>query len=280
MMRRSKWGWMAVAAFVPIGACSSSPSAEPDVVDDAGPSSVPTENPPQGKPPSGKPDSGPEVPDTDAGSDADVPDASDTCLTTPPGNACGLVPQCGCASSETCDIADLSGNVGCVAFGKADAGLPCTTTSGCAKGLTCVFGTCHAFCKVGGDSCANGSCVALSASDDVPIPNFEVCTKRCDLRDPSACGGVTPAGTGVCSIDGAGSTDCVAGGNLTEKQPCSETESCGPTLVCITLKQGNETTSECRRWCRVGTNDCGGTSVCQGFSTKEMVDGIEFGICS
>lgn len=273
-------GWSVAVALLPIGACATTPSADDPVVDDAGPASVPTETPPRGRPPASKPDSGPDVPEPepDAGGDADVPDAA-ACETTPPSNVCGLVSQCGCESSQTCDIADFSGNVRCVAFGKAAAGSPCTTTSGCARGLTCVFGTCHAFCDVDGDPCANGSCMALSLSDDTPIPNYEVCSHPCDLRDPMACGGATPAGTGVCSTDGMGSTDCVAGGNLTEKEPCSAGGECGPALVCITLTIGNETTSECRRWCRVGEGDCGGASVCQGFSTKEIIDGVEYGIC-
>lgn len=267
------------SAFVVPLACSSTDTAPPTDVNSTPTSTVPTERPPQPKPDASSPPVEDATTPPDSSDTGSPTDAGETCQGTPPSNACGLVPQCGCADTETCDIADLSGNVACVAFGKAPLGSPCTTTSGCAKGLSCIFGTCHPFCETAGAVCPGGSCLQLQSSQGDDIPNYKMCTVQCDLRDATACGGMTAAGTGVCSLDGSGGTDCRAGGNLTEKQTCSESALCGPGLACISYKQGTDTRSECLRWCHVGTKDCGGTTTCQGFSTKLMVDGVEIGVC-
>ena len=128
--------------------------------------------------------------------DASVPPPGD-CKTAAPSNACGLAPQCGCAPSETCDVVDAQGTVACVAFGKAAMGHPCTATPGCAKGLTCLFGTCHAFCGEPGKACAEqgtGACVQVAGQGGGAIPNLAVCRVSCAPHDPSSCGGETNAG--------------------------------------------------------------------------------------
>ena len=163
------------------------------------------------------------------------PDAPDTCKRTAPSNKCGLVPQCGCTLAETCDVEDSSGNVGCVTAGKAAMGAPCVATAGCALGLTCVFGTCHAFCDNPGSACTapkTGGCIQVKSAAGAPIPNLTVCRVACDLRDVSACGGTTAAGTGVCMVDDNGATDCATGGTRTVNQTCTPTDECGPGLVC------------------------------------------------
>jgi hypothetical protein len=212
--------------------------------------------------------------ETDAGTDG----PSEVCKTTAPSNKCGLVPQCGCTLAETCDVEDGAGNVGCVVAGKAAMGHPCTTTSGCTKGLTCVFGTCHAYCATAGAKCTEpktGDCFQVKNTSSADVPNLKVCLVACDLRDPSACGGTTAAGTGVCGVDSTGKTDCQSGGTRTVNQACTPTDECGPSLVCV----GSAGASTCKKWCRVGTNDCGGTTVCGSFSTKVMVGATEYGAC-
>lgn len=215
-------------------------------------------------------------------SDASVkPDAApDTCKRTAPSNKCGLLPQCGCTLAETCDVQDTSGAVDCVTAGKAAMGAPCVATAGCSVGLTCVFGTCHAYCNNPGNACTGaklGACVQVKDQSGAAIPNLSVCRVACDLRDVNACGGTTAAGTGVCMVDDKGETDCAEGGTAAVGQTCSPTVECGPGLVC-TLS-GSATTGTCKKWCRVGTNDCGGTTACNGFQDKVMVGTVEHGAC-
>lgn len=204
------------------------------------------------------------------------------CVTAAPSHRCGVAPQCGCSSSETCDVVDTSGNVRCVPFGKAPMGRPCTATAGCAEGLTCVFGTCHAFCADPGSPCGEdgtGACIQVQASGGA-IPNLAVCMVQCAPHDPKSCGGDTNAGVGVCLVDGDGGTDCQQAGTRKENQGCSPQDDCGSGLVCVTPTNASST---CKRWCRVGTTDCGGSVQCQSFSTKVMVKtasgSLEYGAC-
>ena len=264
-------------ATVVLAACSSSSERAPYTEDSP---TVPPETPAQNGTPVASPQAAPATSqtETDAGTQ---PDAPDTCKRTAPSNTCGLVPQCGCTLAETCDVEDSSGNVGCVTAGKALMGAPCVATAGCALGLSCVFGTCHAFCDNPGSACTapkTGGCVQVkSGTPATAIPNFSVCRVACDLRDVSACGGTTAAGTGVCQVDGNGLTDCAMGGTRTVGQSCTPTDECGPGLVCALT--GTATTGACRKWCRVGKTDCGGTTTCSGFQTKVIVAGVEHGVC-
>ncbi|MBS2016544.1 MAG: hypothetical protein JST00_26910 [Deltaproteobacteria bacterium] len=215
----------------------------------------------------------PQVPE-DAGTDSAV----DTCVRTAPSKKCGVAPQCGCTATETCDVQDSAGNVACITAGKGAMGVPCATSAGCARGLTCVFGTCHELCGNPGGKCTTpktSDCLQVKSTGGAAVPNLAVCLVACDLRDPNACGGTTAVGTGVCMVDDKGVTDCQEGGTRTLGQTCSPTDDCGPALVCVT--SGGSST--CRKWCRVGTNDCGGATVCGGFSTKVMVGTTEYGAC-
>jgi hypothetical protein len=215
-------------------------------------------------------------PPEEAGVDPPPPD---DCERTPPSLVCGLAPQCGCSASETCDLADLEGVVRCVPAGKAPMGHPCTSTVGCARGLSCVFGTCRPFCDKAGSACAEdgaGQCIQVQ-SQGSPVPNFKVCRVSCDLRDADGCGGTTRAGTGVCVVDVDGATDCVGGGTRAQGEPCTPSDDCGPSLVCVTT--GGAETGACRRWCRVGQPDCGANTQCNGFQNAVVVDGVEHGAC-
>lgn len=269
-----------VAAFAPLFAlvaCSSEPAARKGFAETAAdPSSPEAED--EDAPPSDEPASTPiDTEDPPPPADDDPPPSN--CKTAAPSNACGVVPQCGCAKTETCDVVDSKGTAKCVAFGKAPTGKPCTATAGCAQGLTCVFGTCHAFCDKPGTKCTqagNGDCVQVGAQGGAAIPNLSVCMVECAPHDASSCGGKTNAGTGVCFVDNEGNTDCREGGSRTENQTCSPTDECGPGLVCTTPSTGG---GSCKRWCRVGTNDCGGSTACRAFSTKVIVSAVEYGAC-
>lgn len=262
--------------FVACVACSSA-GASRSYTDD-----TPTEPPPTTDLGSGKDDAKTDqTKPVDTSTDASTPDAGDTCGRTPPSNVCGLDPQCGCGPGETCDLADLSGGVECVTAGKGAMGVACTSTAGCALGLSCLYGTCHAFCSNAGTACTapgTGKCIQAEDDKGVAIPNAKACAVKCSLVDPNSCGGTNAAGTGVCFVDDAGATDCQAGGTKADGATCTGGD-CGPGLGCITITQNGATSNVCKKWCRVGQNDCGAGKTCTGFGTKLIVDGVEHGTC-
>jgi hypothetical protein len=195
-------------------------------------------------------------------------------------NACGVAPQCGCTSTDTCDL-DSAGNAACVAAGLTAMGRACSSTTSCGRGMTCVFGTCRPFCAVADAGCGvqgTNVCTQVRLQDGGAIPNFKVCQVDCDLRDPNACGGTNGAGTAGCVHDGEGRTDCETMGTVPENQACSAQARCAPGLICV-YPAAQPTNLRCKKWCRVGVNaDCGGQT-CTGFTTKAMVGSVEYGSC-
>ncbi len=263
----------ALSAIV-VGACATAVERTPFEQEPAG--TTPTDPPPTNAPPTSTTQSGPTQTQPEAGS----PDtaAPDTCKRTAPSNKCGVAPQCGCTAIETCDVQDSAGNVACITAGKGAMGTPCQSSAACGRGMTCSFGTCHELCGNPGGKCTSpktSDCMQVKLQSGAAVPNLAVCLVSCDLRDPNACGGTTASGTGVCVVDDKGVTDCQEGGTKTNGQACGAGAECGPALVCVT----SGTTSTCRKWCRVGTNDCGGTTACGGFQTKIMVGSTEYGAC-
>ncbi len=268
-----------IASSVALAACSSAQSRAPFTEEVPAAASTPAEMPEQSAVPPKTPQSGPVTTGTDAG--PSQPDAGpDTCVRAPPSNKCGVAPQCGCTLAETCDVPDATGNVECVVAGTAKMGAPCVATAGCAVGLTCLSGTCHAFCGNPGSACtiaSTGSCVQVTDSANAPVPNLSVCHVACDLRNANACGGTTAAGSGACILTDKNETDCAKAGTAALNGSCGGAVDCAATLVCTLV--GTATTGTCKQWCRVGTNDCGGTTACTGFGTKLMVGGVEYGAC-
>lgn len=254
-----------------IVACSS--GVEP--VSDAAPAK-PQASEPEDVPPSPPPTATPVTPTAKTGGDASAPPADD-CKRAAPSKVCGVAPQCGCAQTHTCDVVDAKGSVDCITAGNAPMGHPCTATAGCALGLTCVFGTCHAFCDEAKTCSQNGTgtCVQVKAPGGVSVPNFAVCRVACELHDPMSCYGKTNAGVGVCFVDGQGATDCQAGGTRSVNQTCTAPDDCGPGLVCATTSSS----TTCRRWCRVGENDCGAGKTCTGLKTEVKVGEVVYGTC-
>jgi len=254
-----------------LAACSSASDRTVGFTEDRTPALPPQQTLPDARTEDPKVD-----PSSDASAEADAPD---TCKRSAPSNKCGLAPQCGCTLAETCEVEDGTGAVDCVTAGLATMGSACVNTSGCARGLTCVYGTCHAYCGNPGSPCTEpktGGCEQVNKADGTAVPNLSVCRVACELRDVNGCGGTSSAGTGVCQVDDLGNTDCAKGGTRTVGQTCGATDLCGPGTVCA----GNATVGNtCRKWCRVGTNDCGGAVACTSFTTKVMAGGVEFAGC-
>ena len=258
--------------IVPLVACSSEGTRAPfstpstdDINEPEDTPPVPTTNATQVTPSKTTGDAGTSAPDDD-------------CKRASPDDECGVAEQCGCAPTHTCDVVDSKGTVRCITAGTAPMGHPCTATAGCALGLTCIFGTCHAFCDDPTKACSQpgaGACAQIETSTGTAVPNLAVCRVACALHDPKSCGGKTNAGIGVCYVDDEGGTDCQEGGPRTENQTCSATQACGPGLVCTT----SSTSSTCKRWCRVGQSDCGAGKTCTGFSTEVKVGDVVYGAC-
>jgi hypothetical protein len=219
----------------------------------------------QGDDSSSKPDAGSNDPGNttgDAGSKPPPapPAAPPACTTTtPPSNKCGLTPQCGCASNETCDVTGKSnGAVSCVAAGTKAQGKSCSTTSDCAMGLTCAYGNCRPYCSKAGSACTG---TGLGACEEVydqgkAIPNDLVCAITCDLQNPSAA-----CGSGTCVYDSpAKTTDCDKPGSLGAFATCSNYNDCKPGLACVNSQLFG---TECEPWCRIGVSgDCPFLSSC------------------
>ncbi|MBX3204596.1 MAG: hypothetical protein KF764_05975 [Labilithrix sp.] len=252
-------------------ACSSESTRAPFVAAEPDDTSAP-----DGASPAPTATATPVTPSTTNDAGATTPD--DDCKRAAPSNECGVVPQCGCAPTHTCDVVDSKGTARCITAGKAPMGHPCTATAGCALGLTCIFGTCHAFCNDATKACTQpgtGACAQITAQGGAAVPNLAICRVACALHDPSSCGGNTNAGIGVCYVDDQNGTDCQEGGSRAEGQTCSPSDACGPGLVCTTTNS----VSTCKRWCRVGQNDCGGNRTCTGFSPEVKVGDVVYGAC-
>lgn len=262
----------ALATLVVLAACGSAEDAR-------GPSVTPpastTDEPDTPPPPS--PTAAPVTP-TKSPADGGDARADDGCERASASHECGVTPQCGCAPTHTCDVVDTSGGTRCITAGNAPMGHPCTATAGCALGLACVFGTCHAFCDEPTKACAlpgTGACVQVVDPSEGPIRGLAVCRVGCELHDPTTCGGVTNAGVGVCYVDDEGETDCQDGGPREENQSCSDSQACGPGLACVVVSSS----LVCKRWCRVGQSDCDAEAACVGFATEVKVRGVTYGVC-
>ncbi len=236
---------------------------------------------------------------TDAGTDAAKQDASTTiidagtdsgsvvttdagaCTKAPPSNVCGVAPQCGCAANETCDVTNTTtGAVSCVLAGGGPQGSVCTTSTQCAKGLTCQFGACRPYCSTAGTTCSGanlGICYAPLNNSNATTPNLSVCAVKCDPRNPSA----SCASNTCLWFPGDQQSDCNTPGTKTVYQACSGVADCAAGLACAfdPLSLGNA----CLRWCRIGvSSDCPGLfESCDDVygANAPVVSGQKYGLC-
>jgi hypothetical protein len=221
-------------------------------------------------------DAGTTTPDTGGGSEAG------TCTKAPPSNVCGLSPQCGCASGQTCDVTGANGETTCLTAGTATLGRGCTRTEGCAIGLSCWGGACRPYCGTGGQACGTpgtGLCFQVTNQGQA-VPNAKICLVSCALEDPNSCGGTPASGPvsgcfpiGVPGADGGltTTTDCQETGRSTTTCNPNATPpvECAPGYACI-----NGTS--CRRWCKIGSAAC----TCGAVTPKVIISGQEYGVCS
>lgn len=261
-------------------ACATADGAVGDVSDAGDETATPPSPAKDGSVPL-KVDAGGGGGDTDSGQPGDT-DSGTACAKAPPSNKCGVAPQCGCAPTETCDVRDNAGNVDCISAGTAGPGKACTTTAGCALGSTCISGACKPYCPAGvsvdGGKCGltgTSTCIQIAPSGKA-IPNLSVCRIACDLVNPTSCDVLNaPAGVVGCDLDNNNQPDCFTAA-ATNPASCA-TMPCAPANVCVTL--ANDGGSVCKHWCKVGDNTPCGAGTCNGFATKLLVNGVEYGAC-
>jgi hypothetical protein len=222
---------------------------------------------------------------TTTNADASVPDAPTTCQTVAPNNRCGIDPQCGCASNETCDVTnETSGATSCVTAGGATLGRPCTQTGDCLAGFTCEYGACRPYCKTPRTKCGVGGtdlCVEILGADSKPIANKSVCTINCDPRVPAAV-----CGTNACQwfatyyAPNNKVSDCNFGGTAAALAVCVDTGDCQPGLACIKHPKFG---LECEKWCRIGQvpSDCDPKFTCKDVfgADAPVINGVKEGVC-
>ena len=220
-----------VTIALAVAACSSAPDAPSDPNNQSQPTQ---KDKPQA------PDAGP-TPRDDAG--------GDSCATVAPNHRCGLAPQCGCLTNETCDVTIAeTGATSCVAAGSATLGRPCKATGDCLVGLTCLYGACRPYCTTARSPCATAGtelCVEHLDANNKPAPNMDVCTITCDPRNPSAV-----CGTNTCIwfptyYAPAKVSDCNFPGTKTLMQACTDDFDCGVGLACVTDPTKGKV---CERW--------------------------------
>lgn len=234
----------------------------------------------------------PESPNTPATTvkeaDASVPDTAAACKTVPPNNRCGLDPQCGCGTNETCDVTNsVTGATSCLTAGSATVGRPCNGTGDCIQGLACVYGACRPYCTSPLSKCSvTGTELCVTTQDPntgADVPNANVCTITCDPRVP----------TGVCGTNSClwfpdtympnKVSDCNFAGTVGALEDCTGDYDCIPGYACVSYPLKNmPARMECEHWCRIGVAaDCE-----KGFSCKDVygdnapvINGMKEGVC-
>jgi hypothetical protein len=221
---------------------------------------------------------------TDSAS-SDAPDGS-ACETVPPNNRCGLSPQCGCGSNETCDVtSSATGATSCVSAGGGTQGRPCASTGDCLAGLTCQYGICRPYCAKARASCSapgTGLCVEVLDGNDKPVPNVTICTIDCDPRVPSAACGANTCIWFDTYYSPEKVSDCNFPGTIDAQTPCQNVYDCKPGLACATHPKYG---LECERWCRIGNDaDCaasGAAFKCVDYfgANAPVESGVKEGVC-
>ena len=281
-MSTTFFGHASLATLLGLGSVVIVACSAPPIPADDNP--VGTDNAPSKKPTKGT--DGTQVKEVDAS----VPDGQTAaaCVTVAPNNRCGLAPQCGCGTNETCDVTNqATGATSCVTAGGATLGRPCTTTGDCLAGLACEYGACRPYCGTTGSKCAVGGtdlCVQVdSDADGKPVPNKLVCTINCDPRQPSAV-----CGTNACQwypdlYAPNKLSDCNFGGTtqaFDDKLRCVDTTDCLPGLACVKHPKYG---MECEPWCRIGQapSACPSGTVCTDFfaANAPVINGVKEGVC-
>lgn len=186
----------------------------------------------------------------------------------------------GCSAGNACVFAQGASTPSCATAGSSGAGEPCTGSSGCAVGTTCLSivgdGTaCRQYCHLGADDCpANTYCGAFQTIDATTIG---LCFPKCDLTGRAHATppfGACPAGT-RCNTTVSGSVACFPAGPGTDGAPCTTPNDCADGYSCASSNP-----PRCRHWCKAGDSSlCPGATTCQGLLDPPVFLGVTFGAC-
>jgi hypothetical protein len=233
-------------------------------------------------------DSPPEV-DMPATGDA-PPDMPNGCATQP----CSIVPQCGCASTDSCDI-DFSDFMGSACRLISAAGretASCNQASKCDRGYACVGGsqaTCKKYCSADAEcGSPRGQCVIDITNAGQPLAGIPpVCSSNCDpvatgttfcptnfkciIRITNHLG--TPRNITDCAPAGAGGqgASCQSGAGGADSL-------CAPDFSCTSLNGGS--TFNCRHYCSSANPTCPGGTSCIPFNPTFVIAGVQYGVCN
>jgi hypothetical protein len=221
------------------------------------------------------------TPPDDTGSTIDTGTTADASCTVPTGKKCGTFPQCGCPG-KNCDVTKADGTTGCVTAGTVGLHEKCTAIGQCQAGMSCTYGVCNPFCATDSD-CTDAKCktvqnIPAGSTTPVDIPDFDVCFANCDPMNPSAACG---SKGGCLFVDGTDTT-CSAAGTAIGAGTCGGSLggfNCAPGYVCVTTS--GSTTSDCKKWCRIGfdATDCS-SGVCGALTSAPTRGGTEYGVCN
>lgn len=219
--------------------------------------------------------------DTGGAADAEV----DSGCTPPTYATCDRLTNCGCSAAQKCD--SVAGATACVASGPGALDANCTTTSGCARDLTCIGGRCVKKCARFGTECAAVAGTHCGKVTDLQSRQGDVCAGACDPAPPAAIGSScgTAAACRIYRPDGLNAEAyCeTKTGTAGDREPCTSDASCKPGYFCDKAMDG---TTLCWKWCRVGTTSsgCPTGQMCKSNSPKTVVvirgASTEFGGCS
>ena len=220
-------------------------------------------------------------PTTDAmdpdGSSQDALPLNDAGCTKSP---CSLVPQCGCAAIEACDLDRTNLAAGATKCRAVTAEgfefAQCTGMTTCAAGFVCVDrgGTqrCNKWCTHE-NQCNGGACVSVLYGEPIgTVPGAWTCALDCDPISNLGCPQdwacrIYSRPTGLftdCTLPGAGP----AGSDCTLDTDCAMGTYCSPV------------SSKCLEFCRL-TPPASACSVgaCTSYVSPVVVDNVEYGFC-
>jgi hypothetical protein len=204
--------------------------------------------------------------------DARVADARVIDASGPPDVACTCDPisQSCCGSGDACDIRASESECRDVTVAGQQAAA-CSAPEQCARGYTCLAGTCHEFCT------SDSQCVGGGALCDVRVGSSTVmaCTSLCDPVSSSGCAAGFACEVARSSTTSRWHTDCRAAGSVTAGGACVKNTDCGRGFVCT----GNP--ARCAPYCnsQQGDEGCPGAPTCQISSDPPTVSGVEWGAC-
>jgi hypothetical protein len=218
------------------------------------------------------------------------------CCTPPAGNGpCDTSPQCGCPSTQRCDVVlgagQPDGTTACVAVGTVAEFQTCMSPADCGKGFSCSDRMCKLLCDLTRpDSCRNYSeystCSPVQVSG-IDVPGWGVCTQVCNPAAPFATDTrFTPCVMGTtCRHLGEGETDCrripdptTAVG--TQGSACDNGAGAADGLKCAPGHFCDIDELKCIQYCELGaTNACPSGTTCQMFTPPTRVSTINLGFC-